>query len=365
MRLVAASLVLCGLLPGQGPENVLVVVNRNSELSGRIADYYMKRRSIPGSNVCQISASTAEAINRARYEQEIEIPIRNCLNEKGIADKILYLATTSEVPLRIGGTSGRKGTAASVDSELCLLYAKMRGAKFAPEGPWRNPFYRRVGTRFRHPDFPIYLVSRLTAFDYEGVKRIIDLSVEAGASPMPGSAKVYLDMKDGGDGDGESWLREAKSRLPAGRAELEQTEAVVYGKPNAIGHASWGSNDPNREQRRLGFRWLPGAIATEYVSTNGRTFRRPPGTWTIGPWSDKSKWFAGSPQTLTADLLADGATGASGHVDEPYLGFTPRPQVLFPAYLAGRNLAESFYLSIPALSWMNIVVGDPLCRIRQ
>jgi uncharacterized protein (TIGR03790 family) len=114
----------------------------------------------------------------------------------------------------------------------------------------------------------------------------------------------------------------------------------------------------------LGFRWLPGAIATEFVSTNGRTFKRPPDDWNIGNWKDPSRFFAGSPQSLTADFLDEGATGASGHVYEPYLALTPRPDFLLPAYLNGRNLAESFYLAIPALSWQNIVVGDPLCRLK-
>ena len=73
--------------------------------------------------------------------------------------------------------------------------------------------------------------------------------------------------------------------------------------------------------------------------------------------------FAGSPQTLTADYIHDGVTGASGHVYEPFLQFTPRPNILLPAYYHGRNLAESYYLAIPLLSWMNIVVGDPLCSL--
>ncbi len=42
---------------------------------------------------------------------------------------------------------------------------------------------------------------------------------------------------------------------------------------------------------------------------------------------------------------------------------TPRPDFLLPAYYSGRNLAESYYLAIRALSWQNIVVGDPLCSI--
>jgi uncharacterized protein (TIGR03790 family) len=101
---------------------------------------------------------------------------------------------------------------------------------------------------------------------------------------------------------------------------------------------------------------------TEYVSTNGRTFTRPPDTWNLGTsWSEGL--FFGSPQSLTADYIHDGATGASGHVYEPYLEYTPRPNILLPAYYHGRNLAESYYLAIPALSWMNIVIGDPLCSL--
>ena len=35
---------------------------------------------------------------------------------------------------------------------------------------------------------------------------------------------------------------------------------------------------------------------------------------------------------------------------------------MFPAYLAGFNLAEAFYLATPTLSWKTVIVGDPLCR---
>lgn len=66
---------------------------------------------------------------------------------------------------------------------------------------------------------------------------------------------------------------------------------------------------------------------------------------------------------MTADYLEEGATAATGHVSEPYLAMTPRPDFLLPAYFQGRNLAESYYLSIPSLSWQNIVVGDPLMSL--
>jgi tetratricopeptide (TPR) repeat protein len=60
-------------------------------------------------------------------------------------------------------------------------------------------------------------------------------------------------------------------------------------------------------------------------------------------------------------LIREGATGVAGHVAEPYLQSTIRPDVLFPAYLSGLNLAEAFYAAMPHLSWQTIVIGDPLC----
>jgi uncharacterized protein (TIGR03790 family) len=104
-------------------------------------------------------------------------------------------------------------------------------------------------------------------------------------------------------------------------------------------------------------------VATEFVSTNARTFTRPPEGWSISDWNSPKLWFAGSPQSMTADYLSEGASAATGHVDEPFLATTPRPDYLLPAYYRGRTLAESYYLSIPVLSWQNIVAGDPLCSL--
>ena len=34
-----------------------------------------------------------------------------------------------------------------------------------------------------------------------------------------------------------------------------------------------------------------------------------------------------------------------------------------PAYAHGRNLAESYYLALPFLSWQGVIFGDPLCSL--
>jgi uncharacterized protein (TIGR03790 family) len=212
---------------------------------------------------------------------------------------------------------------------------------------------------FEHSRFPIYLVTRLAGYDFDDVKGVIDRSLRA-----RNRGKVVIDLKSDDDAEGNNWLRSAAIGLPDSRVILDTSTEVLYNQRDVIGYAAWGSNDPQRKQRFGKFQWLPGAIVTEYVSTNGRTFERPPDSWNITTWNDRAHFFAGSPQSLTADYIHEGASGCSGHVSEPYLQATPRPQYLFRAYLNGRTLAESYYLAMPVLSWQNIVIGDPLCRLK-
>jgi tetratricopeptide (TPR) repeat protein len=106
---------------------------------------------------------------------------------------------------------------------------------------------------------------------------------------------------------------------------------------------------------------VPGALALRFVSSDARTFKEPPPDWQIGSWNDPRSYFAGSPEWLAGDLIREGASGVAGQVAEPYLDGVIRPDVLFPAYLSGFNLVESFFLALPYLSWRSVVIGDPLC----
>ncbi len=348
------------LLRGQTPDSVLIVVNQPSALSRKIGEYYAERRRIPASNICRLNASTEEEISRSDFNDQIANPIQNYLRGHHLSEKVLYIVTTAGVPLKVRGNLGMSAEAASVDSELTLLYFDLHGRAHAVPAGIANPFFGKTNARFRHPDFPIYLVTRLAGFDFDDVKGIVDRALMA-----RNRGKFVIDLKGSDNTQGNNWLLQAARQLPQDRVMLDSSRAVLDHESDVIAYASWGSNDPDRKQRHLGFHWLPGAIMTEYVSTNGRTFARPPDNWTIGAWGDSKANFAGSPQSLTADYIHDGVTGASGHVYEPYLQFTPRPNILLPAYYHGRNLAESYYLAIPLLSWMNIVVGDPLCSLAK
>jgi uncharacterized protein (TIGR03790 family) len=360
---LAAQFSVLGLfappLPAQSPANVLVVINDKSSLSRSIGEYYALRRAIPAKNLCHLRTAEEEEIQRRVYDREIAGPVSDCLRRNGLAEQILYLVTTAGVPLKIEGSPGLGGDLAAVDSELTLLYSDMhQGRPHTLNGMVPNPFFGKRDAKFAHPEFPIYLVTRLAAYDFEGVKAIIDRAMEA-----TNRGKFVIDTKSAFDISGDDWLRNAAILLPQQRVVFDSSASVLYGQTDVIGYAGWGSNDTHRHRRFLGFQWLPGAIATEFVSSDARTFKKPPSDWNISDWGSPQLWFAGSPQTMTADFLLEGATGASGHVYEPYLTLTPRPQFVLPAYYQGRNLAESFYLGIPGLSWQNVVIGDPLCSL--
>jgi uncharacterized protein (TIGR03790 family) len=357
--LALAAQICVPRLGAQTGADVLVVINDNSSLSRNIGEYYALRREIPAKHLCHLHSTAEEQIERSVYDREIAGPVATCLRRNGLAEQILYLVTTAGVPLKIAGSGGLGGDQAAVDSELTLLYADMhQGHPHTLKGMVPNPFFGKRDAKFTHPEFPIYLVTRLAAYDFDGAKAIIDRAREA-----TNRGKFVIDSKTAFDINGDDWLRNAAILLPKERVVFDASSTVLYGQTDVIGYAGWGSNDPNRHRRFAGFTWLPGAIATEFVSSDGRTFQKPPGNWNISDWNSPPLWFAGSPQSLTADFLLEGATGASGHVYEPYLNLTPRPQFVFPAYYQGRNLAESFYLGIPGLSWQNIVIGDPLCSL--
>jgi uncharacterized protein (TIGR03790 family) len=356
---VTAFLFAPAKAPGQGPGDVVVILNDSSALSRSAGEYYSRARGIPVERICRLRTAEVEEIDRSTYESQIEAPVARWLVARKLVDRTLILATTAGLPLKIRGSGGPAATAASVDSELAALYMKIKGVKVPLAGPHPNPFYaaRRDFTR---PAYPIYMVARLAGYRFEDIRAMIDRALRA-----ENRGVVVLDLKDGAYDGGDEWLRRAARKLPPERVVLEETSRVVSGVNDVIGYAGWGSNDPNRQTRTVGMGWLPGAVATEYVSTNARTFAEPPPEWNIGRWGVAVRYWKGSPQSLTADWIRAGATGSTGHVYEPYLAQTPRPEELFLAYvLEGRTLVESYYRAVPSVSWMNVLAGDPLCRLR-
>jgi uncharacterized protein (TIGR03790 family) len=350
----------------QTTDNVLVVVNDASADSARIGEYYSTKRSVSPDHVLHLKTAVTDGIERVEFTKTIEAPLAAWLSRNRLQDRILYIVLTKGVPLRINGTVGLDGTVASVDSELTLLYRKLVGTSPIVGGRVANPYFLGTAALSEAKPFTrvlsdIYLVTRLDGYTVEDVMKLID----KGVAPSQ-TGKIVLDEKATViDRGGDEWLEQTADRLKASgatdRVVLETTRAVATASGPVIGYYSWGSNDPANQLRQFGLQFAPGAIGGMFVSTDGRTFSQPPADWKPSDPNGRGPRFAGSFQSLAGDLIRDGITGVSAHVAEPFLDATIRPQILFPAYLAGFNLAESFYLAMPFLSWQTVIVGDPLC----
>src|ERR1700730_1404323 len=97
--------MLAGLSFAQTPDNVLIVVNDNSPISKDIGEYYARRRGVPVRNICRLHTTTSENVIRADYDREIAAPIAAFLRKNQLVDAVLYIVTTSGMPLRIPGSS--------------------------------------------------------------------------------------------------------------------------------------------------------------------------------------------------------------------------------------------------------------------
>jgi uncharacterized protein (TIGR03790 family) len=378
LGVAAALLVGSTSAQAAGPENVVVVVNDSSSISTAIGEYYLSVRGVPAQNVCHLAAgtTTSEVISRATFDADVRDPIADFLVASGLRDSTRYLVLTKGVPLRVWNeiAGGTQADGASVDSELTLLFTGRLGDT-GQLGWMANPYF---GSELSFDRFVEnggdatlkYLVCRLDGYAANldpgtGVPADIKALIDRGS--MPADAGTFLLDTDPSKGEGSSgygegnlWMREAEAALLAyGESVVrETTTTFVSNAPAILGYASWGSNDcctagppyygevPAGSGRVYPGTLAAGCLTTDYVSTSGRTFAD----------------GAGYGQSLIADLVHLGATGCNGHVDEPFLDAVSRPQYLLPRFAMGYQAAESFYASIPFLSWMNVVVVDPLAR---
>lgn len=361
-------------------ERVLVVRNENSPLSRAVADDYAKRRSVPNvlSVRCPDSATSAEreTITFANYEQTIEKPIRTFLAAHPNID---FIVLTKGMPIRIAGApgTGLGNRLPSLDSYLAALdYDKALGAKsihLSDSGftgtAWANRFWNS-STPFSHAKFGGYLVTRLDGYTEADAKALVNraLAAEQPAVKAPADGKVLLDTcpafgyadrkrqphpvtEDSGELNFNEYnadMQRAADILKSRNVPVELTQTDVFEGKRAglLGYVSWGSNDRHFDAAAYhSLRFAPGAICETAVSTSARTFLPTKGG-----------------QSLIADLIAQGVTGAKGYTDEPLLQAVASPSILFDRYASGWTLAESYYAASRFVGWEDVVIGDPLCR---
>jgi uncharacterized protein (TIGR03790 family) len=331
--------------------DVLVLINNNSQLSKDIGEYFAQARDVPSENVAYLDVPARERIYFTEFDDLVD-QVKTYMLDHDLVEKINYIVTTKGFPLKtwIPGTNMNNQAyyyQASVDEELAMIFGSLeRNMK----NLWwvLNPY---AGDRkyFSRAEEDIYLVNRLTGYDWDDVKATIDHVNESYGNR--GIFVIDVDpSKDRSSGYkvGNDWMRAAKLVLEARGEEVFYDESYWYvtGRQDVMGYVSWGSNDANDTDRaKPKNTWVNGSIAETYVSTGGRSFTYPP-------------WYG---QSMIADWIQEGVTGIKGYVWEPFLSAIAHPDILFERYTAGFNLAESYRMGSAQVGWMGVVVGDPKC----
>jgi hypothetical protein len=147
---------------------------------------------------------------------------------------------------------------------------------------------------------------------------------------------------------GDKWMSDIVSQLrKTGVPVVEEDSPAVFpeGFPmnDCALYYGWYAGGVTGPFNQPDFKFMPGAIAVHIHSFSASTLRDPNAGW-------------------TAPLIARGAAASIGNVYEPYLQLTSHLDILNDRLLHGFTFAESAYMSSQVLSWMSVMVGDPLYR---
>jgi uncharacterized protein (TIGR03790 family) len=325
------------------PAEVLVVVNALAPASVEVGAHYVRRRGIPEENVVRISTRASRKIPREVYERDVRDPIRAHLDGQELRSRILCIVTTYGVPYVVAGGGGAGG--ASLDSELAALDlpSNRLGDRWI-----LNPYYAELSPGVDGFDrrFGSYLTSRLDGPDPETAVALVERAIEAEEKGVDG--RGYFDARGYrgrvGYATGDYSIRSAyRDVTGAGFPTVLDDEGKMFGEgdcPDATWY--WGWYSRGRFIDSFEGRLARGAVACHIASSEAVSLREGTG-WCLG-------------------LLRAGATAVMGPVDEPYLTAFPRGEHFFRTLLSGASLGEAYWRSQPQLSWMMVLVGDPLYR---
>ena len=351
-------------------KSTIVIYNKTAPESLELAKFYAEKRRIARDHLIGLDCPTEEEITREQYDATIAAPLRELFKQRHwwtvrespdkspvvTGSSIHFVAMIKGIPLKIHATSAYPGnqpgvgpvgnrSQASVDSEMAVLAAYSRQIS----GVALNPYFRSFRTIAELANPGLLLVCRLDAPNAETVRRMI---VDAIATEKNGlSGRAYVDAANktvSAGAAGDEWLAEIVGQLHKVGVPVvyENTPALfpaAYPMTDCAFYYGWYAGKVTGPFTYPDFHFVPGAIAVHIHSFSASTLRDSNANW-VGP------------------LLTKGAAASLGNVYEPYLQLTSRLDTFNDRLLHGFTFAESAYMATPVLSWMTVMVGDPLYR---
>lgn len=351
----------------------VILVNSRQPESVALGEFYAAKRGIPAANLIALPMPAEETITWRTFVDHIWQPLQNELLRRGwlegfLSDKLdslgrrrsavtghklAYLVLCRGTPLRIDNdpttfderAAARmqkefRTTSASVDSELAMLAQNNQTTL----GPLQNPLFNARRTS----DLSAELVVKVTRLDGpsdSAVRNMITSALEAEQRGLIG--RYYVDL-GGPHATGDRWLEATRDQLTDlgffGDVQSSSSRFDVADRFDApVLYFGWYTLTVDGPFVRSEFRFPPGAIALHIHSVSAASLRTTTDYW-CGP------------------LIAHGVAATFGNVFEPYLEFTIQPQLLLAELAQGKTLGDAAYFATRAVSWQNVILGDPLYR---
>jgi uncharacterized protein (TIGR03790 family) len=348
-RLAIGIAVAAGPLWGAlDASQVLILVNRDTAISARVATMYQKLRAVPDGNVLRLSLGTERYLTPEQYWSKAGNPIKKYLEDH---PAIRCILTTSGVPYVIG--AGADGQA--FDSELAAVLTEEPAARKRrqphPLFVGGTNLYAAIDPRL----LKMVYVARLDGPDLPTITRMTEDAVRVEKSGLAGPVFGDAQGLDGiaGAGLGDFSIRAAVDRFAgAGFASMLDMKPESWKQPQgSVGRQAEGAAfyigwyDLLNFQDIFGEQGLArGSIAWHIASQEAQDIWNPKGTgWCI-------------------NLMRRGAAVTLGPVAEPYLAAFPHGDIFVEGLLSGLTVAESYWLALPEVNWVMVLLGDPLYR---
>ena len=333
------------------PADLLILVNRDVPISSDVAKMYQGARRIPEENILRLRLGESRSVPREQYRTRIALPVKAYLEEH---KQIQCIVTTAGVPYVIQATPGTQDGAA-VDNELAAVLRE------EPKdlNRWQpNPLFVRGQNPFGALDaraFQMVYISRLDGPNLKMIARMVDDALAAEAAGLAGP--VFGDAQGL---DGNTGYAAADASI---RGAIDRLAGAGFPAALDMNQADWRPPQGGVGEQAAGAAFYVGWYSLQKFQDifGAQGLARGAIAWHVASGEAVNIWDLGSTEWCV-NLLRRGAAVTLGPVFEPYVGAFPRAELMVENLLAGRSVAESYWLSLPHVSWAMVLLGDPLYR---
>lgn len=351
------------------PDQVVIAYNEKVDGARELAEFYAVSRRIPPSNIVALATTEKATIDRKTYEQTIRNPLLKKFidagwwvmgkNAQGVfaprESTVRCLVLMKGLPLKIARQEipaeekenkhqFSANNEAAIDSELNLMGV----SQYVIGGPLPNPYFEKDYAFVTHPGAYQLLVGRIDAPTFEHCQRMILDALDAEKTGLWG--RTYVDFSKMGDNYalGDKWMKgiaeaSIKAGMPTIVDQTKDTFVTNYPMTDAAIYFGWYTQHRNGPFLNPEMKFKPGAIAVHLHSYSAAQLLNPAQNWSAG-------------------LIDRGAAATLGNTTEPYLQISHNFEIFFDRLLKGYSLIEAGSMSMNAISWQNIIIGDPLYR---